>query len=1227
MPLRPLVLFSCCLIFSGCWFSARQKPMPLDDPEFPAPVQKPLTFTAPKKVKWNVVSADSIRKGKIYPFDINKLPSQPYDPLGFKPLPKAPVVKPFYYDQLPDTLLNLDNIPSKPLVSKSFLIGNIKKTNLSFPRLRAESYQTFFQYGDEQGLPGQGVVSLLHARNGLWWIGTNGGLCILNGESMEILPYNYGDIYFIVEDTTGKIWITTRNNGLFIIDRQTGIQQQFPDLNSLVEIMVDRKGSIWVTSFKNGVYLINTDRKSYKLISKKYGLSSDQCIRVMEDRDGRIWVGNLVTGIDVLDLAEKKIKRLGNELAPGSRSIESLMETPQGDLFVGGLHRGIDIFNIKKQTHKYLDSLPGFDHYEVFSMVQDEHQNVWISSDSGGIKILSRNADSIRHIGVEEGLSEGVSFDLRKDNQQNFFLTSTITGFNIFPASQHIAHHLSTNDGLLDNEVWGLFEDSKNRLWLGTYSGVNIITPDGKMLRLRVNDPEFKNERVDAIIQTGPDQFILEGRGNGLTFVDEAKHSLQKIGLKEGLPSLNLRSIIQDSKGLIWIGSTDAGLIVYDPKTTAIRTLNETAGANSNRLTNIRELSPDKYLFTSLDNGIQLLDMVANTVSAYTTKEGLSNDLAVSIFKDSKNRFWVPTEKGLNLLDFVKGTNTIFHLSNGMPSNGVYSIMEHNGHILAGTGKGLTIIDETEKTISGIKESSWRLQTYQRSIGLPYLDFNASAAMITNSGQYWWGIVPGVTVLDEAALQNDSVQTPVPVTGLDILGKPQYFTDPEIIKDIDTVWSEIKDTFYLKSSFGTFNSDRQKGIKWDSLSSTNLPINLSLPHERNYLRFHFGNFFPQNASEYRYQYILDGVDEKWSGSSDLPYSENYNNIPPGFYTFRVSARKGLGPWSEPTVYRFRIRPPWWLSWWAELIYLLIFGGVLRFWVRYRSRRLENENARLEQKVTQRTAELSNSLENLRQAQRQLIQSEKMASLGELTAGIAHEIQNPLNFVNNFSEVNTELLDDANKTLAGGNIPEVKEILNDIASNMEKITFHGKRADAIVKGMLLHSRANSGQKIPTDINALTDEYLRLSYHGLRARDKSFNARYTMDFDEKTGQVMLVQQDIGRVLLNLFNNAFYSVTEKKRLLPSGFEPTVTVSTKRKNDWIEIRIRDNGQGISQKVIDKIYQPFFTTKPAGQGTGLGLSLSYDIITKEHGGKIDVITKENEFTEFIVELPAESAV
>jgi signal transduction histidine kinase len=283
------------------------------------------------------------------------------------------------------------------------------------------------------------------------------------------------------------------------------------------------------------------------------------------------------------------------------------------------------------------------------------------------------------------------------------------------------------------------------------------------------------------------------------------------------------------------------------------------------------------------------------------------------------------------------------------------------------------------------------------------------------------------------------------------------------------------------------------------------------------------------------------------------------------------------------------------------------------------------NNRIKQKTN---LVLQQTLTELKATQSQLIQSEKMASLGELTAGIAHEIQNPLNFVNNFSEVNTELIGELEQEVDNGNLIEIKSLTKDIKENEQKINHHGKRAGDIVKGMLEHSRSSSGVKEPTDINALANEYLRLAYHGLRAKDKTFSAKFEMDFDASIGKVNVVPQDIGRVVLNLINNAFYAVSEKKKSfedVPAGqevYEPTVIVSTKKSDDKLLISVKDNGNGIPQKVLDKIFQPFFTTKPTGQGTGLGLSLSYDIV-KSHGGEINVNTKENEGTEFTITLPA----
>ena len=281
--------------------------------------------------------------------------------------------------------------------------------------------------------------------------------------------------------------------------------------------------------------------------------------------------------------------------------------------------------------------------------------------------------------------------------------------------------------------------------------------------------------------------------------------------------------------------------------------------------------------------------------------------------------------------------------------------------------------------------------------------------------------------------------------------------------------------------------------------------------------------------------------------------------------------------------------------------------------------LETQKENLEVQVLERTNELKLSLNELKLTQAQLIQSEKMASLGELTAGIAHEIQNPLNFVNNFSEVNRELVEELKEQLALGNGQEAIIIADNIKENEQKINHHGKRADAIVKAMLQHSRVSTGEKEPTDINALADEYLRLSYQGLKAKDQTFNATIKTDFDPSIGKINIFPQDIGRVLLNLINNAFYAAS---LLSQGGFnkapEPTVWVSTQKKGKNVLISVKDNGPGIPQKNLDKIFQPFFTTKPTGQGTGLGLSLSYDII-KAHGGEIKVETNEGEGTQFTI--------
>ncbi len=370
----------------------------------------------------------------------------------------------------------------------------------------------------------------------------------------------------------------------------------------------------------------------------------------------------------------------------------------------------------------------------------------------------------------------------------------------------------------------------------------------------------------------------------------------------------------------------------------------------------------------------------------------------------------------------------------------------------------------------------------------------------------------------------------------------------------------------------------------------------------------------------RFQYMLEGFDRDWRDGGSVG-NATYTSLPHGNYSLRIRGANLDGVWSDGNdSLEIRILPPWYKTWWAYLTYAVLFILTLVLFDRYQRRRLvTREREKTREKELAQAREIKKAYTELKATQKQLVHAEKMASLGELTAGIAHEIQNPLNFVNNFSDVNGELLDELSEEIEKGNPDEIKAIIQDLKDNEEKIKHHGKRADSIVKGMLQHSRSSNGQKKPTDLNALADEYLRLAYHGLRAKDKSFNAEFRLEADDQLPKVNAVPQDIGRVLLNLINNAFYAVDRKAKEGGDGYKPTVVVSTRHTNEKVEIRVKDNGNGIPNKLMDKIFQPFFTTKPTGEGTGLGLSLSYDIVTKGHGGSIEVHSKEGEGTTFLI--------
>jgi signal transduction histidine kinase/ligand-binding sensor domain-containing protein len=563
------------------------------------------------------------------------------------------------------------------------------------------------------------------------------------------------------------------------------------------------------------------------------------------------------------------------------------------------------------------------------------------------------------------------------------------------------------------------------------------------------------------------------------------------------------------------------------------------------------------------------------------------------VHEDDAGKIWFITKNGFGYLD--SNLNKIAWFFNlrekSFPANDINGLVtDHKGNVWLATDQGIFQFDPvTEKVKAfgfdrGLQGNNFTNSPNHREYRGP-------------SGKIYFNGNGGINIFDPASIKTNPYPPEMIFTEIKLDGKPVSIGEKAAIQ---------------KPVFEADKLTIEPGVLTISIDFTAI---------------HFAAY-----EDNKYEYMLGNFDKDWRDAGKIG-NATYTNLSPGKYELFIRGSNLDGVWSDgKKSIQIIVLPPWWRTWWAYILYGLVFLFLLRWLYEIqKAKTIRREREKTRERELAQAKEIEIAYHELKTTQQQLIQSEKMASLGELTAGIAHEILNPLNFVNNFSELNRELIDEAFLANKSGNQNETASLLATLRENEEKISHHGKRADGIVKGMLQHSRDTRGQKEPTNLNALADEYLRLSYQGLRAKDKSFNASIQTNFDESIGDVNIIPQDIGRVLLNLYNNAFYAVNEKmKTALPLKgermYEPKVTVTTSAISlplggRGIEIRVSDNGIGIPQNAISKIFQPFFTTKPSGQGTGLGLSLSYDIV-KVHGGEIEVQSTEGEGAEFIVNLP-----
>ncbi|PSR53073.1 hypothetical protein AHMF7605_05800 [Adhaeribacter arboris] len=1075
------------------------------------------------------------------------------------------------------------------------------------------------------------VTGITQDPQGYVWFADQTQRCITRFDGYQMKSYRYnpsnpnslGGNYpeSIWADSAGTIWIGFYGMGLDRFEPETNTFTHYrhnPDDNtslsndSVTAILVDHKGIVWIGSYGGLDRLdpITGNFTHYRHHPEdKNSLSNNRIRALYEDRQGTLWIGTglpwepkppEIGGLNRFNRQTESFTRYlhdpQNAHSLIDNNVRAIYEDTRGTFWVGTAGDGLHTMDREKGSfirHTYNPAQPNqlsrppvkkssiYDH--ITFITEDGAGAIWIGTFLEGITHYDPGTKKLTHYSNDVNSSSGfkdnsgwVSYTSRDgilwvSTQQNNL-------YRIDPFHKQIPH---TN---LESRVLALQEEMPGILWVGTENGLKIHDRNKNKIQTFIHDPSNPASISSNIIYSiykDKSGTMWVGTLNGLSYTQAPNRAFNKYLFQhlnnEIFAGRFVTAIFEDGSRQFWLG-THRGLILmnrnsrmfkyflHHPKDPTSLSNNYISVIQEDQLKNI-------WVGTWYGGGVNLFNKQTGKFQRF-----LAGYTVNSIYEDAFGNIWVGTENGLFRFDehinkFINFHHSQFDLSTAF----VTSIIEDNQ-------KNLWI-----STLSGIyrlNQKQNEIIVYGKNYGVNTTSLMAAAVYKTKQGELLFGNSNGYFTFYPEKTVNTSQPPSILLTDF----------------KINNLLVKREATSPLKKP----------------LTQSNL---IKLQHNQNSFSFYLAGIHYGNPAGNQHFYKLDGYDNTWreAGTDNTIY---YPKVPNGSYNLRVKVANNDSLWATKSI-RIIILPPWWLTWWAYTVYGLCLIAMGIAFDRYQRKRLiQKEREKARERELEQAHEIEKAYHKLKQTQEQLVQKEKMASLGELTAGIAHEIQNPLNFVNNFSEVSTELIDEIKQETIANHTKEVLAIADDLKQNLEKIHHHGKRADAIVKSMLQHSRSSTGEKELININDLAEENLRLAYHGLRAKDKNFNASLLTDFDKSIYKVEVVPQEIGRVLLNLFNNAFYATQQKKARLNGQYEPEVKVTTRQLDGSIQIRVRDNGMGIPENVQSKIFQPFFTTKPTGQGTGLGLSLSYDIITKGHGGELRVDSKEGEFTEFSIILP-----
>jgi len=1078
----------------------------------------------------------------------------------------------------------------------------------------------------QNGFPQNSASDIVQTKDGYLWFATQEGLARFDGVKFTVFDRANTDalpdswLLRLIPDSSGALWIRVQGFAPGLTRYQDGVFTHFTTKNGLpsntaTSAAADKEGGIWFGTFGGLSYFKGGKFSNY---SVKDGLPSDTVNSLGLDSKNNLWMS---TPKGLARFSNGKIETLtGTPAFPDTaffrvRDFSNIFEDRSGTLWMR-TRRGV--LSVSGSSSKLYTKQDGLSSLSINEITQDSKGDIWFATGSGLTRFQNGKFVTVN---ASSDPDENTIYSIREDSEGSLWL---VTGKGIKRYANGKFESYRQDDGLSDNVVQTMLIDREGSIWLGTFGGgidrfrnANFITYSARTgLTFDNVQPVFEDSKGALWI------------GSNSAGVDRFKDgTVTSYTSKNGLPSNDIRSLREDKEGTIWV-STSRGLASFKNGTFTTQS-RQTANGPEPQGKAMAKLKSGAFVVSSnnrvfIARGGRFAPFFS--VDSVATPANFIQD----IWEDSKGTLWVATNQ--HLYWFKDGKLKQVSTEDGFVGNWVQSFYEDND--------GIVWLGVSSNGFARFKDGRFSMISPKQGL----FDFNGYVLFEDSQGYIWSSCNKGVFRVNKKEL-NDVADGKSEMVHSTSYGEPDGMESRECNGGYSPSGFRLRDGRIAFSSVKGVVIVNPLDIKLNPLpppvvverlladgSSKNLNGTVTLSAGTNRLEFHYAGLSYIGGDKVRFKYKLEGADPDWidAGGRREAY---YTNVSPGDYTFRVIAANSDGIWNEKGAsLDFELKPYFYQTKWFLALAILLFltiGPSIYYW---RVHSLKQREADLESLVNKRTEELQNTLTNLKDAQHQLVLSEKMASLGQLTAGIAHEIKNPLNFITNFAVLSKELAHELREELAHEKnrvdperAIEITEILDNLEQNVQKIDEHGKRADSIVRGMLLHSRGKAGERQDTDLNALLAEYTNLAYHGMRAQDQSFNVKIETEFDPTIGKVSIVPQDLSRAFLNIVNNACYAANDKRRSATNGFSPTVKVSAKSLGNKVEIRIRDNGNGIPKEVIDKIFNPFFTTKPAGVGTGLGLSITYDIIREEHKGEITVNTQPGEFTEFVIVIPKDS--